>query len=104
MNSATATALLAGLEQGAISSEEIVKGLLDGADRLKRLNVFVHLDPDHILSQARAIDKRRQSGDPVGPLAGVPVAIKDLLCVEGEPTTAGAGCSGRSGLPMMPRS
>ena len=90
MNSATATALLAGLEQGAISSEEIVIGLLDRADRLKRLNVFVHLDPDHVLSQARAIDKRRRSGDPVGPLAGVPVAIKDVLCVEGEPTTCGS--------------
>jgi len=90
MNSATATALLADLEQGAISSEEIVVGLLDRADRLKRLNVFVHLDPDHVLGQARAIDKRRRSGDPVGPLAGVPVAIKDLLCVEGEPTTCGS--------------
>ena len=90
MNSATATALLAGLEQGAISSEEIVIGLLDRADRLKRLNVFVHLDPDHVLGQARAIDKRRRSGEPVGPLAGVPVAIKDVLCVEGEPTTCGS--------------
>jgi len=90
MNSATATALLAELEQGAITSEEIVKGLLDRALRLKRLNAFVYLDPDHVLGQARAIDKRRQSGDPVGPLAGVPVAIKDLICVEGEPTTCGS--------------
>ncbi len=60
MNSATATALLADLEQGAISSEEIVQGLLDRTLRLKRLNAFVHLDPDHVLGQARAIDKRRR--------------------------------------------
>ena len=38
---------------------------------------------------ARSI-ARRQSGEPVGPLAGVPVAIKDVLCVEGEPTTCGS--------------
>ncbi len=90
MNSATATALLADLQRGAISSEELVKDLVARADRLNRLNVFVHLDPDHVLSQARAIDKRRQSGEPVGPMAGVPVAIKDVLCVEGELTTCGS--------------
>ena len=60
------------------------------SDRLKRLNVFVHLDPEQVLAQARAIDARRQAGEMVGRLAGVPVAIKDVLCVEGEPTTCGS--------------
>ena len=62
MNSATATALLADLKRGAISSEEIVKDLLDRADRLKRLNVFVHLDREQILKQAQEIDRQRRSG------------------------------------------
>jgi aspartyl-tRNA(Asn)/glutamyl-tRNA(Gln) amidotransferase subunit A len=90
MNSATATSLLAQLNRGAITSEDIVRSLLDRTERLKRLNVFVHLDPEAILGQARAIDERRKAGLPVGPLAGVPVAIKDVICVEGEPTTCGS--------------
>jgi aspartyl-tRNA(Asn)/glutamyl-tRNA(Gln) amidotransferase subunit A len=90
MKNATATALLDQMKSGAVTSEEIVRGLLDRAERLKRLNVFVHLDPENILGQARAVDARRRAGEPVGPLAGVPVAIKDLLCVEGEPTTCGS--------------
>ncbi len=42
------------------------------------------------LAQARAIDSRRKAGEPLGPLAGVPIAIKDVICVEGEPTTCGS--------------
>ncbi|MGC8640962.1 MAG: Asp-tRNA(Asn)/Glu-tRNA(Gln) amidotransferase subunit GatA [Isosphaeraceae bacterium] len=90
MNSGTASALLAQMKQGAISSEEIVKGYLDKASRLERLGVFVHLNAEKILSQAREIDARRKAGQPVGLLAGVPVAIKDVLCVQGEPTTCGS--------------
>ena len=90
MNSATATALLADLQRGAISSEAIVNGLLDRADRLNRLNVFVHLDREQVLEQARDIDKQRRLVSPVGLLAGVPVAIKDVICVDGEPTTCGS--------------
>jgi aspartyl-tRNA(Asn)/glutamyl-tRNA(Gln) amidotransferase subunit A len=90
MISATATTLLADLQAGAIRSEEIVQQLLDRAQRLKRLNVFVHLDPERILSQARASDARRRTRDSRGPLEGVPVAIKDVICVEGEPTTCGS--------------
>ncbi len=87
---ATATALAAGLQKGTIRSEEIVSGLLDRAERLGRLNVFVQLDAERILDQARDVDRRRQSGEALGPLAGVPVAIKDLICVQGEPTTCGS--------------
>jgi aspartyl-tRNA(Asn)/glutamyl-tRNA(Gln) amidotransferase subunit A len=90
MESATAAALLARINAGALSSEEIVREYLDRAERLRRLNVFVHLDPEKVLAQARAIDARRRAGEPVGSLAGVPVAIKDVICVEGEPTTCGS--------------
>jgi aspartyl-tRNA(Asn)/glutamyl-tRNA(Gln) amidotransferase subunit A len=87
---ATATALLAQYGAGVLTSEEAVRSYIDRADRLKRLNVFVHLDPEQVLDQARAIDAKRKAKEPVGPLAGVPVAIKDVLCVEGEPTTCGS--------------
>src|ERR1700733_10945059 len=86
----TAVSLLAEVRAGKISSVEIVRQLLDRSNRLKRLNVFVHLDPERVLDQARALDARRQAGEMVGRLAGVPVAIKDVLCVEGEPTTCGS--------------
>jgi aspartyl-tRNA(Asn)/glutamyl-tRNA(Gln) amidotransferase subunit A len=86
----TATTLLAQLNAGAVSSEELVRLCLDRAERLKRLNAFVYLDGETALAQARSIDSLRRQGEPLGPLAGVPVAIKDVLCVEGEPTTCGS--------------
>jgi aspartyl-tRNA(Asn)/glutamyl-tRNA(Gln) amidotransferase subunit A len=82
--------LMAKLNAGELSSEEVVRQLLERSDRLKRLNVFVHLDHDEVLAQARAVDSRRRSGEMLGRLAGVPVAIKDVLCVEGEPTSCGS--------------
>src|SRR4029077_18372570 len=57
---------------------------------LKRLNAFVHLDRESVLAQARSVDARRKQGEPLGPLGGLPVAIKDVLCVEGESTTCGS--------------
>ncbi|APW59409.1 Asp-tRNA(Asn)/Glu-tRNA(Gln) amidotransferase subunit GatA [Paludisphaera borealis] len=90
MNNATAASLLAKLNAGEIRSEDLVRQYLDRAESLKRLNVFVHLDPERVLDQARAIDAKRRAGEPVGALAGVPVAIKDVLCVTNEPTTCGS--------------
>src|SRR3954465_536122 len=86
----SATALLEQLNSGAVTSEELVRSRLDRSEALKRLNAFVHLEAEGVLRQARAIDHRRRKGEPPGPLAGVPVAIKDVLCVEGEPTTCGS--------------
>ena len=56
---------------------------------------------DAVLAQARAVDARRKAASRCGPLAGVPVAIKDVLCVEGEPTTCGSRML--SGLPAALR-
>jgi aspartyl-tRNA(Asn)/glutamyl-tRNA(Gln) amidotransferase subunit A len=90
MNSTTASGLLSRMHRREVYCEEIVQAYLERASKLGRLNVFVHLDPDRILKQARSIDKQRMAGQPLGPLAGVPVAIKDVLCVLGEPTTCGS--------------
>jgi aspartyl-tRNA(Asn)/glutamyl-tRNA(Gln) amidotransferase subunit A len=84
----TATALLAEMNAGAVTAEEVARAYLDRADRLDgRLNAFLHRDPDRVLERARAVDAERARGEPVGALAGVPVAIKDVLCTRGEPTT-----------------
>src|SRR4051812_47444007 len=54
----TATGLLAQLNAGEIHSEELVRAYLDRAERLGRLNVFVHLEPEAVLAQARRVDAR----------------------------------------------
>src|SRR5215210_162023 len=87
----TATALLARMNAGAVSAEEVARAYLGRADRLDgRLKVYLHRDPDCVLAQARAVDSKRARGEPLGALAGVPVAIKDVLCTRGEPTTCGS--------------
>jgi aspartyl-tRNA(Asn)/glutamyl-tRNA(Gln) amidotransferase subunit A len=89
-DSTTACTLLEQLDAGHLTSEDLVRSLLERARTLERLNVFVHLDPERALASARTIDTKRRSGEKLGPLAGVPVAIKDVICVEGEPTTCGS--------------
>jgi aspartyl-tRNA(Asn)/glutamyl-tRNA(Gln) amidotransferase subunit A len=87
----TAASLLSELNSGAITAEEVARTYLDRIDRLDgRLHAFLHREPERVLEQARAIDERRRRGEPLGPLAGVPVAIKDVLCTRGEPTTCGS--------------
>jgi aspartyl-tRNA(Asn)/glutamyl-tRNA(Gln) amidotransferase subunit A len=86
----TAVSILNRLKTGEITSESLVRDLLARSDRARGYNAFVHLEPEAVLAQARSADDRRKAGEMVGRLAGVPVAIKDVLCVEGEPTTCGS--------------
>jgi aspartyl-tRNA(Asn)/glutamyl-tRNA(Gln) amidotransferase subunit A len=87
----TAASLLRAMQGGEATAEEISRAYIDRAERLNgRLNALVHLDADEVLRQARAVDQNRREGAPVGPLAGVPVAVKDVLCTKGEPTTCGS--------------
>ncbi|MDM4722870.1 Asp-tRNA(Asn)/Glu-tRNA(Gln) amidotransferase subunit GatA [Micromonospora sp. WMMA1363] len=55
-----------------------------------RVNAFLHVDTEGALDAARAVDARRAAGEPLGPLAGVPVAVKDVLTTKGVPTTVGS--------------
>jgi aspartyl-tRNA(Asn)/glutamyl-tRNA(Gln) amidotransferase subunit A len=59
--------------------------VLDG-----RFHAFCTVDPDAARGAAERIDQRLYRGDAVGPLAGVPVAVKDLLCTRGLRTTFGS--------------
>ncbi len=55
-----------------------------------RLQAFMHLDAARAMAHAQAIDGLRDAGVNLGPLMGVPVAVKDLFSVDGMPTTAGS--------------
>src|SRR5579871_858811 len=85
---ATTGELLKRLDRGDLQSQEVVAAYLDEiAARDGKINAFLHVDRERALSQARAIDEKRQRGERLGKLAGLPVAIKDVICTKDEPTT-----------------
>lgn len=71
------------------SSEEITRAHLERiADVDDSVRAFLAVDADRALATARAVDDRIAAGERLGPLAGVPIAVKDLFCYQGLPTTA----------------
>jgi aspartyl-tRNA(Asn)/glutamyl-tRNA(Gln) amidotransferase subunit A len=54
------------------------------------VHAFLHVDADGALASADAIDVARAAGEELGPLAGVPLALKDVLAMQGVPTTCGS--------------
>ncbi|MBI3703891.1 MAG: amidase [Rhizobiales bacterium] len=93
----TATKAATEIARGALSAEEYTHICLDQIAAVeKQIHAFAHLDPEHALAQARALDERRASGRPLGPLHGVPVAIKDIVDTSDYPTECGSAVlSGR---------
>src|ERR1700730_11086747 len=79
----------AAISSGDITAEALAAALLQRAQAFSSLNAFVTLDADQIMVAARASDKQRQSGQKLGPLHGVPIALKDNINTTTMPTTAG---------------
>lgn len=78
------------IEDGEISSEELVKACLDRiVEYDETIGAWVHLDPEYALEQARALDEVRQQGGSQGPLHGIPVGIKDIIDTADLPTELG---------------
>jgi aspartyl-tRNA(Asn)/glutamyl-tRNA(Gln) amidotransferase subunit A len=87
----TAAELAADIAAGEVSAAEVAQAYLDRIAAVDgELNAFLHVDTDGALAAARAVDARRAAGEPLGPLAGVPLAMKDVVVTRGLPTTAGS--------------
>ena len=87
----SAAAIAADVREGRVSAREVVE------ESIRRLELvdddvrsFLHVDRDAARAQADAVDARVGDGDTAGRFLGVPVALKDNLCVKGSPTTAGS--------------
>ncbi|MFM8724896.1 MAG: Asp-tRNA(Asn)/Glu-tRNA(Gln) amidotransferase subunit GatA [Planctomycetaceae bacterium] len=91
MHSASVTQLLAQLNSGTLTSRQLVQACLDRiAEFNPRINAMVHVAAQTALEQADQVDSKRAGGQPVGILAGLPIAVKDNICVRGMPATCGS--------------
>ena len=87
----TAGQILALIRARRISAVETVEACLERIERLDaRLGAFRLVLRDDALARARAVDARFERGEDPGPLAGLPVAVKDVLCLRDHPTTCGS--------------
>ena len=91
LNEATAHELITRLQQREITARELVQATLDRIDAVDgQINAFISIDAEDALTHADEIDRRRAASEPLGPLAGIPIALKDVLCVRGGRTTCGS--------------
>ncbi|MFJ9610496.1 Asp-tRNA(Asn)/Glu-tRNA(Gln) amidotransferase subunit GatA [Kitasatospora sp. NPDC101176] len=87
----TAAETAAAIATGEVSAVEVAQAHLDRIDAVdKKVNAFLHVDTEGALSAARAVDEKRARGEELGPLAGVPLALKDVFTTKGVPTTCGS--------------
>ncbi|GAB2454988.1 amidase [Jatrophihabitans fulvus] len=81
---------VAALAAGRVTSVELVRRALQRADAVADLQLFARRFDDTALAAAAALDARRRAGHEVGPLGGVPLAVKDLIATADGPTAAGS--------------
>ncbi|MBT5263923.1 MAG: amidase [Rhodospirillaceae bacterium] len=79
------------LRSGETSATAVTRDFLDRIERLNpKLDAYQYVADEQAMAQAEAIDKHLAAGTDLGPLMGVPVAIKDIVAVDGMPTTNGS--------------
>lgn len=86
-----AAELARSIAAGEVSAAEVVEAHLARIEVVEaEVHAFITPTPDLARAQAGAVDASRAAGEPLGPLAGVPLALKDVICVDGVRTTAGS--------------
>ncbi len=88
---ASVAELVAALDSRTVSARELLEMYVERIERLDgEVNAVATLDPDRARAEAAAVDDARATGSEVGPLAGVPISIKDAIATEGIRSTGGA--------------
>ena len=83
--------LRAEVAAGRTTAVDLAAGYYERIEKINpRLNVYLSLTKERALKQAERIDVMAANGDPLPPLAGIPVGIKDVLVMQGAPSTAGS--------------
>ena len=86
------------IRDGELTSEELVQSCLDRIEEHEgTVGAWIHLDKEYALEQAKAAQARRQAGEQLGPLHGVPIGVKDIFDTADMPTQCGSALySGRT--------
>ncbi len=87
----TLAELRAEIAAGRTKATDLAAGYYERIEKINpRLNVYLSLTKERALEQAERVDALAAKGDPLPPLAGIPVGIKDVLVMKGAPATAGS--------------
>jgi len=87
----SAAELARAVASGEVSAVEVTQAHLARIEAVDGgVHAFLYVDTEGALAAARSVDRRRAAGEPLSALAGVPVAVKDIVTTQGLPTTAGS--------------
>ncbi|MGW3563997.1 Asp-tRNA(Asn)/Glu-tRNA(Gln) amidotransferase subunit GatA [Streptomyces sp. NPDC000941] len=87
----TASGIAEKIASGEVTAVEVTEAHLARIEAVdEKVHAFLHVDREGALAQARAVDDKRARGEQLGPLAGVPLALKDIFTTKGIPTTVGS--------------
>jgi aspartyl-tRNA(Asn)/glutamyl-tRNA(Gln) amidotransferase subunit A len=87
----TAAQIAGAVAAGQVSAVEVTRAHLDRIAAVDPdVHAFLHVAPELAVAAAAEVDRKRAAGEPLGPLAGVPLALKDVLTTADMPTTCGS--------------